>query len=96
VSKLIGALLLIVAAVAGAIGVAWVLLDAIGKEWDYCPEGRNCIAGWKMGTSFLVGAVIAGVVGFVVLRGQWHGSRSGGTCLRGTVSDTCLTPRRWT
>jgi hypothetical protein len=68
VSKLIGALLLIIAALAGAIGVAWVYLDAIGTEWDYCPDGRNCIAGWKMAASFLAGAVGAGVVGFVALR----------------------------
>jgi hypothetical protein len=54
VSKLIGALLLMVAAVAGAIGVAWVYLDAIGTEWDYCPDGRNCIAGWKMGAASLL------------------------------------------
>ena len=68
VSKLIGALLLMVAAVAGAIGVAWIYLDATGTEWDYCPDGRNCIAGWTMGASFLVGAVVVGVVGFVGLR----------------------------
>jgi hypothetical protein len=68
VSKLIGVLLLTVAAVAGAIGVAWIYLDAIGTEWDYCHDGRDCIAGWKMGAGFLVGAVAAGIIGLVVLR----------------------------
>jgi hypothetical protein len=68
VGKLIGALLLLVAVGAGAIGVAWVYLDAIGTEWDYCPDGSDCIAGWKMGAGFLAGAVVVGAVGFGLLR----------------------------
>jgi hypothetical protein len=34
VAKLFGALLLLAAAVAGLIGGVWLLLDAVGTEWD--------------------------------------------------------------
>ena len=74
---LLGVLLLVVAAVAGVIGVGWLSLDAIGTEWDYCPGGTDCIAGWKMGAGFTLAAVVTAVVGFSVLRRQRHGSRSG-------------------
>ena len=63
--------------IAGVIGVGWMLLDAVGTEWDWCPRtGNNCVAGWKMGAAFTVVAVIAGVVGLGLLRRERHDSRS--------------------
>jgi hypothetical protein len=77
VERLLGALLLVVAGVAGLIGVPWLLLDAFGTEWDYCPGGRDCIAGWKMGAAFASAAVVTGGVGVVLLRRDRRGSRGG-------------------
>ena len=66
-TKLLGVLLVGVAAIAGVVGVGWIALDAVGTEWDYC-SGGECIAGWKMGVGFSVVAVTAGIVGFRLLR----------------------------
>jgi hypothetical protein len=63
-ATLAAALLLVIAAVAGVVGVGWLLLDAFGTEWDYCPNGRDCIAGWKMGLGFTFAALLAGALGF--------------------------------
>ena len=68
VTTLLAATLLTVAAVGGLTGAAWLLLDAFGAEWDYCPGGSDCIAGWKMGVGFTVGAVLTGLVGARLLR----------------------------
>jgi hypothetical protein len=68
VGKLLGALLLLAAAVAGLIGGLWLLLDAVGTEWDYCRRGGDCIAGWKMGAAFTFAALVAGVIGVSLLR----------------------------
>jgi hypothetical protein len=76
VDKLLGALLLLVAAAAGLIGVTWMIFDAVGTEWDYCPDG-DCIAGWKMGAGFTLVAVLAGVVGVSLLRRERNSPRSG-------------------
>ena len=67
-TKLLGALLLVVAAIAGVVGVAWIFFDAVGAEWDYCARGGDCIAGWVMGAGFTVAAVAAGILGFHLLR----------------------------
>ena len=75
-TKLLGVLLLMVAAIAGVVGVDWIFLDAVGTEWDYC-SGGDCIAGWIMGAGFAVAAVIAGGVGFRLLRGERHDARAG-------------------
>ena len=75
-TKLLGVLLLMVAAMAGVVGVGWIFLDAVGTEWDYC-SGGDCIAGWTMGASFAVAAVIAGGVGFRLLRRERHAARPG-------------------
>jgi len=77
VSTLLGAVLLAVAAVAAAIGVVWLGLDAVGSEWDYCRDG-DCTAGWKMGAGFLVGALVVGLAGLVLLRQGRHGPRTDG------------------
>ena len=67
--KLFGGLVLVIAAMAGVIGVTWLFLDAVGEEWDYCGGGGgSCIAGWKMGIAFTVVAVVAAFVGARVLR----------------------------
>jgi hypothetical protein len=73
-TKLLGVLLVMVAVIAGVIGVGWVFLDAVGREWDYC-RGSDCIAGWKMGAGFTLAAVVTAVVGLSLLRRQRHGSR---------------------
>jgi hypothetical protein len=76
VVKLLGGLLLLAAAVAGVVGIGWLLLDAIGTEWDYCPGGSDCIAGWKIGAGFAVAALVAGVLGLSVLRRKRDASGS--------------------
>jgi hypothetical protein len=68
VRKLLGAVFLALAAVAGVIGVLWVSLDAVGTEWDYCRPGRECIAGWKIGSGFLGSAAVAALAGLGLLR----------------------------
>jgi hypothetical protein len=76
VSKLLGVLLLLVALAAGAIGVGWLFLDAIGSEWDYCRAGGDCIAGWKIGAGFTAVAVVAAVLAVALLRRGRPGRRS--------------------
>jgi len=67
-----------IAAITGPIGVGWLLLDALGTEWDYCPgTGGHCIAGWKVGLGFIAVAVSAGVVGLKLFRRPRDDSRSG-------------------
>ena len=75
-ARLLGALLLVVAAAVGVFGLGWIALDAVGTEWDYCPEG-DCIAGWKIGAGFVAAAVAAGVAGVGLLRRGRPDSRSG-------------------
>jgi hypothetical protein len=70
VRTLLGALFLLPAAAAGVIGVLWVGLDAFGTEWDYCPDRKTCIAGWKMGAGFIVAAALVGAAGVGLLRGE--------------------------
>jgi hypothetical protein len=70
VTKLLGALVLVAAAAAAALGIAWVYVDAVGTEWDYCRRGNDCIAGWKMEAGFIVVAAVVGVIGFSLLRRQ--------------------------
>ena len=74
-SKLVGAMAVVVAAVAGLLGVAWIFLDAIGTEWDYCRRGGACIPGGVMGTVFTLAAIVAAFVGVTLLRQR--GPRSG-------------------
>ena len=40
-----------------------MLLDAFGTEWDYCPRGRDCVAGAVMGLAITLGALAVGFVG---------------------------------
>jgi hypothetical protein len=65
-------LLLLPASIAGAIGVLWVGLDAVGTEWDYCPD-EDCVAGWKMGVGFIVVAAIVGTAGAGLVRRERNG-----------------------
>ena len=74
--KVLGALLLLAAGIAALIGILWLFLDAVGTEWDYCPD-RGCIAGWKMGAGFTLAALVAGVAGVSLLRRERRSSRSG-------------------
>jgi hypothetical protein len=67
-ATLVGALLFLVAALCGVVGAGWLLLDAVGREWDYCPGGRDCIAGWKMGAGFTFVGLVAGVLALSLLR----------------------------
>jgi hypothetical protein len=75
VSRLLGAVVLLTAAVIGLIGVLWLFLDAVGGEWDYCRG--DCVAGWKMGVGFIVVAAALGLAGSGLLRRKRNGSRSG-------------------
>ena len=68
VSNVFGTVALLVAAIAGVIGVGWLFLDAVGTEWDYCPGGSDCIPGWVMGAIFTGTAILAAVVGVSLLR----------------------------
>ncbi|MCA1657393.1 MAG: hypothetical protein LC713_06765 [Actinobacteria bacterium] len=76
-SKLLGVLALLVAAMAGVIGVGWLFLDATGTEWDYCPGGSDCIPGAAMGAIFTGTAILAAGIGVSLLRRERHGPRSG-------------------
>lgn len=69
ITKLLGALLLVFAAVAGATGVLWAYLASVGTEWDYC-NGGSCTDGEVMAAFLIVPAAVAGVVGFLLLRGR--------------------------
>jgi len=66
-ARLLGALLVAVSALAGVVGVGWLLLDAVGTEWDYC-RGSGCTAGWKMGAGFTLAALAGTVLGVALLR----------------------------
>ena len=72
-AKVVGALLVIVGVVAGAVGVLWVSFDAIGTEWDYCPGGTGCIAGWKMGAGFVAAGAVATGLGIGLVRPRERG-----------------------
>jgi hypothetical protein len=76
-AKLLGALLLMISALAGVVGIGWLLLDAVGTEWDFCPSGSDCIAGWKMGAGFTLVALAAGVLGLSLVRREGRDSGSG-------------------
>jgi hypothetical protein len=69
-SRFLGAIVLVAAAITGAIGVVWIGLDAIGTEWDYCPSGGDCIAGWKMGLGFVAASAVLGLAAGGLLRGS--------------------------
>jgi hypothetical protein len=77
VLKVLGALLLVGAAVVGGIGVLWALGASGGAEWDYCQRGSGCTSGEVLGVFLIVLAAVAGFVGFVLLRRERHGPRSG-------------------
>jgi hypothetical protein len=76
-ATLLGALLLMIAALAGVVGIGWLFLDAFGTEWDFCPGGNDCIAGWKMGAGFTLAALSAGVLGLRLVRREGRDSGSG-------------------
>jgi hypothetical protein len=75
VTKPLGVLLVVAAAITAVVGIGWLLLDAIGTEWDYCPGGSDCIAGSTMGAGFTLAAVVIGLVGFGLLRGKRNSAR---------------------
>jgi len=75
--SVLGGLLIIAATITGVIGIGWLFLDAIGTEWDYCPGGSDCVAGWKVGAGLTVVAAAAGLIGLGVLRRERDSSRSG-------------------
>jgi hypothetical protein len=78
VAKALGAVLLLVGAVALVTGAGWVFLDAVGSEWDYCRgDGDECIAGWKIGAGFTLVGVVAVLVGLRVVHGERQGSGRG-------------------
>jgi hypothetical protein len=58
-------MIVLAAVVLGAIGALWTALAFIGREWDYCPGGSDCIAGE------LAGLTIAGIATFL----GWVGLR---------------------
>lgn len=66
--KLFGLLLVVFAAVAGSVGVLWAYGASAGAEWDYC-NGGSCTEGEVMAVFLILPAVIAGVCGFLLLRG---------------------------
>jgi hypothetical protein len=70
--KLLGALLLSLAVVVGVIGLLWALLASVGTEWDYC-SGGSCTDGEVMALFLIVPAAVAGVAGFLFLRGRERG-----------------------
>jgi hypothetical protein len=59
--------LLLLGTVAGAIGLLWVYLDAIGTEWDFC-SGGECIAGWLVGSGVVGAGVVAALAGLGLMR----------------------------
>ena len=70
--KLFGALPLLMAVVVGAIGLLWAILATVGTEWDYC-NGGSCTDGEIVGLALIVPAAVAGVAGFLLVRGRPRG-----------------------
>jgi hypothetical protein len=68
--RFFGALLLLAAAVVGALGAAWTTLAIVGTEWDYCPTGNDCIPGELVGLTIVTIGVIAGFSGFRLVRSR--------------------------
>ena len=54
--RALGALLATAAAVVGGVGALWTILALVGREWDYCPGGNDCIPGELAGLTLLIGA----------------------------------------
>jgi hypothetical protein len=76
VGRIAGVLLVVVALAAAAIGAFWALFKASGAEADICPPGSDCTSGWVGVAVFAAVAVVAGSLGFRLLRGDGHGTRS--------------------
>jgi hypothetical protein len=78
VRRFSGAVLVLVAAVGVAFGGLWAFMKAAGAEVDICGTGEEgCTSGWYYAVPILAIALILGVVGVVLLRGEGHASRSG-------------------
>jgi hypothetical protein len=60
--KLMGALVVGAGAVLSAVGLLWLLLAIVGKEWDFCPSG-GCIAGEIAGAAIAAVAALLAVLG---------------------------------
>jgi hypothetical protein len=67
--RALGGLLLLLAALAGAVGGLWAFMKAAGAEVDYCP-GSGCTSGWYLAVGLLTLALAAGVAGVALLRGE--------------------------
>jgi hypothetical protein len=63
-------LLLLAAAVVGVLGAAWTTFAIIGTEWDYCPSGRDCIAGELMGMVLVAVAGLSAWSGVRLVRNR--------------------------
>lgn len=69
-------LLILGAAIGAAIGGLWAFMKGSGAEVDVC-NGPSCTSGWYYAGPILVGAVVIGMIGVALLRGERHDSRSG-------------------
>jgi hypothetical protein len=66
--RAVGALLIAIALVVGAVAASWTLFRALGGEWDYCPGGGDCITAYWLTVPALVSAVALALVGVRMLR----------------------------
>jgi hypothetical protein len=58
--RAVGALLAAAALIVGGVGALWTIFALVGREWDYCPRGSDCIPGELVGLLLVAGAAIAG------------------------------------
>lgn len=64
---MLGALLMLVAAIGFGVGGLWAVAKAGGAEVDYC-DGPNCVSGWYPAGAILVVAVVLAFFGVWLLR----------------------------
>lgn len=74
--RALGALLVLAAVIGVAVGGLWSFMKASGAEVDICSGGGpNCTSGWYYAAPILVGAIVSGVIGVALLRGEGNRSR---------------------
>jgi hypothetical protein len=72
VRRLAGSVLALVAALGLAVGGFWGYMKAAGGEVDIC-DGPSCTSAWYYVVPTLLIALLVGVIGVALLRGERRG-----------------------